>query len=313
MSLSVILGSFFTVVFVLVLAVLVRFGREHHPAVKRMQELQGRAAGSGKKTRGEELGRTKERLTAGAAKMLREIGFRIMPNEEKTSKLRKLLVQAGYRREDSVKLFAGIRTFSAVVFFILFAYIGQYGNRPWAVVVFLSFVVAAAGYFIPNTVLNFKIQKRQEQIAKSLADAIDLLVIGVEAGLGLNAALLRVGSDLAVRNRAIAEEFCLVNQDLRTGIPREKALRNLGDRNRLEDLRIFTGALILADRLGTSVADTLRAQADSLRTRIRQKAEEQAARAGIKMLFPLVFFILPALIIILMGPAVISVVRTFNP
>jgi tight adherence protein C len=121
-----------------------------------------------------------------------------------------------------------------------------------------------------------------------------------------------VGAELSVRCKPIAEEFGRVNQDLRTGVSREKALRNLSDRNKVEDLRIFISALILADRLGTSVADTLRAQADSLRTRIRQKAEEQAARAGIKMLFPLVFFILPALIIILMGPAMISLINTFR-
>ena len=141
---------------------------------------------------------------------------------------------------------------------------------------------------------------------------IYLLVISVEAGLGLNAALLRVGQDMAVRCKPISEEFGRVNQELRTGVSREKALRNLSQRNRVEDLKIFVGALVLTDRLGTSIADTLRVQADSLRTRLRQKAEEQAAKAGIKMLFPLVFFILPALIIILMGPAVISVLRTFN-
>jgi tight adherence protein C len=103
-----------------------------------------------------------------------------------------------------------------------------------------------------------------------------------------------------------------VNQELRTGVAREKALRNLSERNQIEDLRIFVGALILADKLGTSIADTLRSQADSLRTRIRQKAEEQAARSGIKLLFPLVLFILPALIMILMGPGLISVFRTFS-
>ncbi len=104
-----------------------------------------------------------------------------------------------------------------------------------------------------------------------------------------------------------------MNKDLRTGMPRDVALRNMSDRNKVEDLRIFIGALILADRLGTSIADTLRAQSDSLRTRIRQKAEEQAAKASIKMLLPLVLFILPALIIVLMGPGLIAVYRTFNP
>ena len=169
------------------------------------------------------------------------------------------------------------------------------------------------GYRFPDMVLIFKIRKRTEKIARALPDALDLLVISVEAGLGLNAAILRVGSDLAIRCPQLADEFNRVNQELRTGVAREKALRNLSERNQIEDLRIFVGALILADKLGTSIADTLRSQADSLRTRIRQKAEEQAARSGIKLLFPLVLFILPALIMILMGPGLISVFRTFNP
>jgi tight adherence protein C len=194
----------------------------------------------------------------------------------------------------------------------LFFLIGLRAGRNVSTQVLLSLAGLGFGGLLPNLFLSRAVQKRQEQIARSLADAIDLLVISVEAGLGLNAALLRVGQDMAVRSKPISEEFGRVNQELRTGVSREKALRNLGERNRVEDLKIFVGALVLTDRLGTSIADTLRVQADSLRTRLRQKAEEQAAKAGIKMLFPLIFFILPALIIILMGPAVISVLRTFN-
>jgi tight adherence protein C len=201
----------------------------------------------------------------------------------------------------------------AIVFLVLFGCSAlRVRNANPAAFLLLPLAGLLTGYVFPDLVLNHRIHKRQEEIARSLADAIDLLVISVEAGLGLNAALLRVGQDMAVRCRSISEEFGRVNQELRTNVSREKALRNLSDRNKVEDLRIFVGALILTDRLGTSIADTLRVQADSLRTRLRQKAEEQAAKAGIKMLFPLVFFILPALIIILMGPAVISVIKTFN-
>jgi len=159
----------------------------------------------------------------------------------------------------------------------------------------------------------FMIKKHQSEIASALPDALDLLVICVEAGLGLNAAIQRVGQDMAIRNPAMANELLRVNQEMRTGVSREKALRNLAERNLVEDLRILVGALVLTDKLGTSIANTLRAQADSLRTRVRQKAEEQAAKAALKLLFPLVFCILPALFIILMGPAFIALLKTFNP
>jgi len=223
-----------------------------------------------------------------------------------------MLLRAGYHREDSVRVFFGIKTASALVFFSVFFVMGLMGERSTGTVFLLSAVMGFVGLLFPETVLKFKIRKRQEKIASSLPDTLDLLVISVEAGLGLNAALLRVGSDLEVRCPPMSQEFDLVNQELRTGSSREQALRNLAKRNEIEDLRILVGALVLADRLGTSIADTLRAQADSLRTRIRQKAEEQAAKAGIKMLFPLVLFILPALIMVLMGPGLIKVFRIFQ-
>ena len=312
MSLPFLLGLVFTVLFLATVAILALFGRKRHPAVMRIKELRDGPARGRKRPKSDRLELKRGQAVETTAKLMKELGFFVKQAGEGTSKMRTALVYAGFHREDSVKIFAGAKLFSAVFFFLLFVYVGLHGNRPLPMVLLLSIVASTAGYFFPDVILNSKAHKRQEQIARNLPDAIDLLVIGVEAGLGLNAALLRIGSELVMRCRPIAEEFGRVNQDLRTGVSREKALRNLSDRNKVEDLRIFVGALILSDRLGTSIADTLRAQADSLRTRIRQKAEEQAAKAGIKMLFPLVLFILPALIIILMGPALILVVRTFN-
>jgi tight adherence protein C len=312
MALGVTLASVFLVVFSATSAALILFGRKRHPAARRIMELQGEASTGGKPRKAGALKVQKEKLAETAAGVLRGLGRFTRQSEKKKSRLRASLVQAGFNAEDSVKMFVGIKLLSAVVFLVLFFVIGLHGNRNPSTLFLLPLAGFGFGTLLPNLVLNHAVQKRQEQIAGSLADAIDLLVISVEAGLGLNAALLRVGQDMAVRCKPISEEFGRVNQELRTGVSREKALRNLSGRNRVEDLKIFVGALVLTDRLGTSIADTLRVQADSLRTRLRQKAEEQAAKAGIKMLFPLVFFILPALIIILMGPAVISVLRTFN-
>ena len=312
MTLWLTLASVFLVVFSIFSAALIFFGRRRHPVARRILELQEQASTGGKRPKTGVFDIQKEKLVETAADVLRGLGRFTRQSEKKKSRLRASLVQAGYNAEESVRMFVGIKMLSAIVFLVLFFLAGLHGNRTPSTLFLLSLTGFGFGILLPNMVLNHAIQKRQEQIARSLADAIDLLVISVEAGLGLNAALLRVGQDMAVRCKPISEEFGRVNQELRTGVSREKALRNLSQRNRVEDLRIFVGALVLTDRLGTSIADTLRVQADSLRTRLRQKAEEQAAKAGIKMLFPLVFFILPALIIILMGPAVISVLRTFN-
>jgi tight adherence protein C len=298
----------FLVLFTAVFAGLVLFGRMRHPAARRLAELQG----AGKPKAAKRLIR-KEKAVETAASVVRGLSDLARPSEKKKTRMRAALVQAGYHGEESVKTFVGMKLLGAALFFVLFtcAAFRVRGANPSAML-FLPLAGLAAGYVFPDLMLGHLIRKRQEDIARSLPDAIDLLVISVEAGLGLNAALLRVGQDMAVRCKSISEEFGRVNQELRTGVAREKALRNLGSRNKVEDLRIFVGALVLTDRLGTSIADTLRVQADSLRTRLRQKAEEQAAKAGIKMLFPLVFFILPALIIILMGPAIISLLKTFN-
>jgi tight adherence protein C len=312
MALSFTLLSAFCLVFFVTFAALVVVGRRRHPAARRIIELRGEASASGTGPKSGAFEDRRRKLNAAAAAAVGGLGRFTRQGGRKQSRLRASLVQAGYGAEDSVRMFNGIKMLGALVFLGLFFLIGLRAGRNVSTQVLLSLAGFGFGGLLPNLVLSRAIQKRQELIARSLADAIDLLVISVEAGLGLNAALLRVGQDMAVRCRAISEEFGRVNQELRTGTSREKALRNLSDRNRVEDLRIFVGALILTDRLGTSIADTLRVQADSLRTRLRQKAEEQAAKAGIKLLFPLIFFILPALIIILMGPAVISVIRTFN-
>jgi tight adherence protein C len=308
MTHSLLLGLVFVLNFAAALTLLVAFGRARHPAARRVAELGGESSAPGRR---KGAGR---RPSAGPAMsgVFKALAGFMKPDARRESRLKTALGQAGYSREDSVRVFAGARLFCAAVFALLALAAGLLGRRPLSASLLLAGASGLAGFVVPRVVLNRMINRRQEAIARSLPDALDLLVISVEAGLGLNAALLRVGQDMAVRCRPISEEFGRVNQELRTGTSRERALRNLSERNRVEDLRIFVGALILTDRLGTSIADTLRVQADSLRTRLKQKAEEQAAKAGIKLLFPLVFFILPALIIILMGPAVISVIRTFN-
>jgi tight adherence protein C len=311
MSTSLLFGLVFVAFFTVIFTLLSIYRQIKHPAVQRIKELE-QDEKTAKKRKSKSKKKRKE-FHNHVEKILSQISRFTKQNQEKLTRIQQSLIRAGYYREDSVRIFIGLKIISAALFFIIYLYFGFLGNRSSSTIVLLAFIMGFVGYRFPDVVLIFKIRKRTEKIARALPDALDLLVISVEAGLGLNAAILRVGGDLSVRCPQLADEFNRVNQELRTGVAREKALRNLSERNQIEDLRIFVGALILADKLGTSIADTLRSQADSLRTRIRQKAEEQAARSGIKMLFPLVLFILPALIMILMGPGLISVFRTFRP
>ncbi|NQT25591.1 type II secretion system F family protein [candidate division KSB1 bacterium] len=251
-------------------------------------------------------------LKSSVNRILVQLGEQTNRKEKKRSNLRQLLIHAGIRSDEKVNRYFGFKLFAAVACFAISLGFGLLGEQSLAIVIMLSVVMGAVGNQIPELILKQRIRRRQSSIAEGLPDALDLLVICVEAGLGLNAAILRVGQDISDRCEPLSEELLRVNQDLRGGISREESLRSLSERNLVEDLKILVGALILSDRLGTSIADTLRSQADSLRTRIRQKAEEQAAKAGIKMLLPLVLFILPALIIILMGPGVIAVFKTFK-
>ena len=246
-------------------------------------------------------------------KLMDSLNIVASKNPKTIKRKSQLLVQAGHTTENAYKIYASIKVAASMIFFVLGIYTFMLLGHPPAKIIMLSFLVAIVGYIVPDYYLIIKSRKRQSSIGNALPDALDLLVVTVEAGLSLNAAIMKVGEEIAVRSKALSEEFLLVYQDMRTGNSREQALRDLAVRNNIEDLRIFVGALVIADKLGTSVAQTLRAQGDSLRTRVRQRAEERAAKASLKMLFPLVLFILPTLFIVLLGPGAISVIELLGP
>lgn len=298
----------FCTVFLITLWILNFIKRKNDPAIRRLQNLQSDSeapTGNVHTIKVNTRVRTINHLLAKMDKLFQKKGNKKNPFEQ-------ALAQAGFYHENSVRVFMALKLGLALAFTLVYGTIMLLSDRPWNQVILFSLVMAMFGYLMPGVVLNFKIKKRQRMIASGLPDALDLLVISVEAGLGLNAALMRVGQDIRLRSAPLSEELLLVNQDMRTGLTREKALRRLAERNKVESLRILVGALVLADRLGTSIADTLRIQADSLRTRVRQRAEEQAAKAGVKMLLPLVLFILPALFIVLMGPGVLAISKSFS-
>ena len=223
------------------------------------------------------------------------------------SQTRAWLIQAGYRDPQHVSIFFGTR--------VLFALIGLV-----AVVAFTGFDsllllvgIPALGFFIPRFFLKRMMRQRQMRIRLGLPDALDLTVICVEAGLALDQALMRVGEDLRYAHPELSAEFHLFNLETRAGKPRVEALRNLAARTGVDDVRALVGTLVQTDRFGTSVAQALRVHSASLRTARRQRAEEQAAKTTVKMIIPLVLFVLPSLIFVTVGPAIIQLMRVLRP
>jgi tight adherence protein C len=223
------------------------------------------------------------------------------------SRTRGWLIQAGYRDPSHVNYYFGVRVLMASVAFLAVALLTGFNNPP------LLAGLTGLGFFLPRFFLKRMIKDRQQRIRLGLPDALDLTVICVEAGLALDQAMMRVGQDLHHAHPDLSDEFHLVNLEMRAGKPRADALRNLVDRTGVDDIRSLVGTLIQTDRFGTSVAQALRVHSDSLRTERRQRAEEQAAKTTIKMVPPLVIFVLPSIIFVTIGPAVIELIRQLGP
>src|SRR5919197_571119 len=225
------------------------------------------------------------------------------------SKTRVLLMQAGYREPRHITYYFASRIGGALLGLAIAIVIAGGTDS------FLSFAIGGLGlgFLLPQFFLKQKIKARQRRIRLGLADALDLTVICVDAGLSLEQALSRVGEDLQHAHPDLSDELHLVNLEIRAGKPRPEALRNLADRTAVEDIKALVGVLIQTDRFGTSVTQALRVHSDSLRTERRQRAEEQAAKTTIKMVPALVVFVLPSLFFVTLGPAVIQLLRTLLP
>ena len=216
------------------------------------------------------------------------------------SRTRAWLIQAGLRESRHVSFYFGARIMLAIVGLASVVLFSGVDSVP------LLVCVPAFGFFVPRFMLKRMIKGRQHRIRIALPDALDLTVICVEAGLALDQALMRVGKDLHHAHPDLSDEFHLVNLEMRAGKPRAEALRNLVDRTGVDDIRSLVGTLIQTDRFGTSIAQALRVHSDSLRTARRQRAEEQAAKTTIKMVPPLVIFILVPFLFVTIGPALIQ-------
>ncbi len=244
-------------------------------------------------------------------KLVAQLGG-FMPAQDGRDALRTGLVRAGFRRREAVLALLGSKIVLAVgvpLLWLVVAYsTGQPGGR-----VFLGAVLGAVlGFYLPTLFIAYRQSARHDTVLTSLPDALDLLVICVEAGLGISAALQRVAVEMRIASPVLAAELVLVNQEMQTGVSRTDALRNLAERTGVDEVYSLVAMLIQTDRLGTSVGQALRAHADSMRTKRRQRAEQLARKATVKLAFPLVLLIFPALLLVLLGPAAIQLMRALT-
>ncbi len=244
-----------------------------------------------------------------AVDWLKKIGNMAPHSPKEMGKLQQKLTYAGYRGREAIVIFFGIRLGCALLFFALFAtpVIMRKPNLLFAL------GACGVGYLLPSMVLGRLAKRRQHRIRLGLPDSLDLLVVSVEAGLGLDQALQRVSSELAFAHPDLCDELRQINFELRAGKARSEALHNLADRTGVDDISSLVAMLVQTDKFGTSVAQSLRVHSDTVRTKRRQRAEEAAAKTGVKMVFPLVFCIFPSIWVVTIGPAAIKFVEVLMP
>ncbi len=240
--------------------------------------------------------------------VLKRVGSVAPRSASEMSKLQQRLVAAGYRSNEAIIVFFGSRAaFALLAFAVMMSPLIGRPNLPMAL------AACGLGYLLPGMALGRMAKKRQHRIRLGLPDALDLLVVSVEAGLGLDQAIQRVGQELDFAHPDLSEELALINLELRAGKSRVDALRNLADRTGVDDVASLVAMLVQTDKFGTSVAQSLRVHSETVRTKRRQRAEEAAAKTGVKMVFPLVFCIFPAIWVVTIGPAAIKFVQVLVP
>jgi len=232
-----------------------------------------------------------------------------VPATDKATRTQLLMIRAGYRSSEASLAMRGVKLLCPAA-----ALAGVYFSGLYRINVFFIPVVAfALGYLLPDMWLTWRVGSRQHKLRRGLPDALDLLVICVEAGLGLDQALLKVSQDMKISHPELSEELQFVNLEMRIGKTRIEALRELARRTGLDDIKALTAMLIQTERFGTSISQSLRVYSDDMRIKRRQRAEEMSAKTSVKMVPALVFFIFPALMVIILGPAIITLVRQLMP
>jgi tight adherence protein C len=226
---------------------------------------------------------------------------------EDTSKLRLSLIQAGYRHPNATTIFFGLRVLLAVLLPLIYLLANVMSGVLTRGNLMVCFLIAGAGFYGVPYGLRVIINRRQDRMDKALPDVLDLLIVCMEAGLSLQGTINRVSDEVMSISKDLYKELQLTNAELRTGINREVALRNLGERTGVQNVKALVGLMIQSDKMGASIVQSLRTHADFLRVQRSQKAEEKAAKLPVKILFPMLLFIFPAIFVVVIGPAIIQI------
>ena len=245
--------------------------------------------------------------------LVKRLGSLVPASPKDVSVMQRRLIRAGYRSDQGLKILYGAKVFFAIAIPATVGLMLSNSSADPSNSVMIVVGSAGLGFFGPNEFVRMAAKRRQKQVQRGLANSLDLLVVCVESGLGLDQALVQVAKELEHAHPEITEEFTMVNLELKAGKRRVEALRNLADRTAVEDLKKLVAVLIQADRFGTGIAQSLRAHADYMRVQARQIAEEKAAKLGVKLVFPIFFCILPSLFVVTVGPVVIRIIRELIP
>lgn len=231
------------------------------------------------------------------------------PSPKQANRTQLMMIRAGYRSAEAIMAMRGFKLLFPIVLLAIVFFTGIYHVNEFMI----PLVALALGYLVPDMLLNWRVRVRQHKLRRALPDALDLMVICVEAGLGLDQALMKVSQDMRIAHHELSEELQLVNLEMRVGKTRIDALRELSRRTGLDDLKSLVAMLIQTERFGTSIAQSLRVFSDDMRVKRRQRAEEMSAKTTVKMVPPLVFFIFPALMVVILGPAVLMLMNQLLP
>lgn len=245
--------------------------------------------------------------------LVKKFGGLLPSNPKAHGKTERLLIRAGFRKPSAVKILYGFNLLGALTFGILAATCAWASDAESNSMLMSVIAGLMAGFISPSEYVRWKMKKRQKLLRKALPNSLDLMVVCVESGLGLDQSIVQVGKELRFAHPEIAGEFYLMNLEIKAGKRRAEALRNMADRNSVPELKKLVAVLIQADRFGTSIAQTLRGHSEYLRVESRQNAEEKAAKLGVKLIFPIFFFIMPTLFVVTVGPVLVKIFRELLP
>jgi tight adherence protein C len=245
--------------------------------------------------------------------LVTRVGAALPTPEKSAGRLRQLLARAGYYQPHAVLVVQGSRALLGAGMALLVAVAVSGASVAASEKLLLALSGGVFGAMTPAAFLNWQVRRRQRRLRRGLPDALDLLVICVESGLGLDQAIAQTAKELEIAHPEISREFAFVHLELKTGVRRQEALRNLGQRTGVAELKKLVAVLLQADRFGTSIAQSLRTHADFMRVQARQAAEEKVAKLGVKLVFPIFFCILPSLFVVTVGPMAVRMVRELLP